>query len=117
MQFRAVLAGMMGAALMSSMALAAASFNELPQNDPTAANLTKPQIQKRAYDACLITQARVMSTTQAELRGPCNCYARGTIRAMGNDEVAAFRATGYFSDATRVKALGFVDSCKLKRPI
>jgi hypothetical protein len=36
---------------------------------------------------------------------------------MGNDEVAAFRATGYFSDATRVKALGFVDSCKLKRPI
>jgi hypothetical protein len=99
MQFHAVLAGMMGAALMSSMALAAASFNALPQNDPTAANLTKPQIQKRAYDACLITQARVMSTT------------------MGNDEVAAFRATGYFSDATRVKALGFVDSCKLKRPI
>lgn len=116
MRFRSFGAGTMVAVLMTGTALAAGSIGALPPNDPTAINLTKPQIQKRAYDACLITQARLMRRPSEELRNPCNCYARGTVRAMGKDEVAAFRATGYFSDATRVKALGFVDSCKLIRP-
>lgn len=117
MRFCSFGVGLVAAVLMTGSALAAGSTGALPPNDPTAANLTKPQIQKRAYDACLITQARLQQKPQEEVRNPCNCYARGTVRAMGNDEVAAFRATGYFSDATRAKALGFVDSCNLKRPI
>lgn len=104
-------------ALSSGAALAAGSSSSLPPPDPTAANLTNAQIQERAYEACLITQGRLIGTPRETLRQPCNCYARGTIRSMTPTELANFRATGYFDDTTREKALGFIDRCSLKRPI
>ncbi len=103
-------------ALSMSAAFAAAGSAALPPPDPTARNLTPREIQKRAQDACEITQARLASTTSGEVAGPCACYARGTIRAMNKDEIEAFRATGYFNDSAREKALGFIDKCGLKRP-
>ncbi len=107
------------------LALAAAAFLSAtaafgaalpPPPDPSAANLTPAQIQTRALDACLITQAKLMGVTREELRRPCTCYAQRTVKAMSPAEIANFRATGYFDDATRQKALGFIDQCKLKRP-
>ena len=98
-------------------AWAAASSDYLPKTDPTAANLTKPEIQTRAYDACLITQAKLLRTTQDALRPSCDCYAKRTVSKMGKTEVANFRATGYFDDSTRVKALEALDRCGLVRPI
>lgn len=102
---------------MTGTAQAAGSSGALPPPDPTAANLTPAQIQQRALNACLVTQARLMNVAQEEVRAPCSCYAQRTVRAMSRDEIASFRATGYFDDTTRAKALGFIDTCKLRRPI
>ncbi len=102
------------AAILSTSAAFAAALP--PPPDPTAANLTPAQIQTRAQDACLITQAKLMNVTREDVRGPCACYAQRTVRSMSKTELANFRATGYFDDATRQKALGFIDQCKLKRP-
>ena len=103
--------------LAASAAWAAATSDNLPKPDPTAADLTKPEIQTRAYDACLITQAKLLRTTQDALRPPCNCYAKRTVSKMNKTEVANFRATGWFDDTTREKALEALDRCGLTRPI
>lgn len=102
---------------MTGLAVAAAGPAPLPPPDPTAKNLSRPQIQQRALNACLRTQSALQGVGEALLREACTCYARGTVRAMSRSDVQAFRDTGYFNDGTREKALGFIDSCKLKRPI
>ena len=98
-------------------AFAGASQESLPPTDPTAANLTPYEISLRAFDACLFTQSRLLETTREDVHSPCSCYAKGTIKAMNKQELDDFRATGYFNDTTREKALGFLDKCKLKRPM
>ena len=35
---------------------------------------------------------------------------------MSKEELDAFRATGYFNDSARQKALQALDTCKLPRP-
>ncbi|MDJ1157160.1 hypothetical protein QNA08_02765 [Chelatococcus sp. SYSU_G07232] len=102
---------------VATSAFAAGSTAALPPPDPTAARLSRPQIGERAYKGCLVTQAQLQGTPQETLRSPCRCYANRTIAAMGEDEVAAFRQTGYFNDVTRAKALAALDACNLKRPI
>jgi len=103
--------------LMSAgAAMAAGSTSSLPPPDPTAKNLTPYMIQLRAFDACLVTQSRLMSTTREAVHTPCSCYAKGTINAMTKDELQAFRDTGYFNDTAREKGYDFIDRCKLKRP-
>ena len=97
-------------------ALAAGSTSALPPPDPTAKNLTPYMIQLRAFDACLITQSRLMNTTREAVHTPCSCYAKGTVNAMTKDEIQAFRDTGYFNDSAREKGYDFIDRCKLKRP-
>lgn len=88
-----------------------------PPNDPTAAKLTPYEITLRAFDACLITQSRLLGTTREAVHSPCSCYARRTIAHMDKGEIAAFRQTGYFNDSAQAKGLEAVDFCKLKRPI
>ncbi len=112
----ALLAG--GLAMMiGAAAHAASSQAPLPPPDPTAKNLTPYMIQLRAFDACLHTQSRLMSTTREAVHSPCSCYAKGTVNAMTKDELQAFRETGYFNDTARAKGLDFIDRCKLRRPI
>jgi len=103
--------------LMASVAVAASGKTALPPPDPTAKNLTPYMIQLRAFDACLHTQSQLMQTTREAVHTPCSCYAKGTVNAMTKDELAAFRETGYFNDTAREKGLGFIDQCKLKRPL
>ena len=100
----------------ASAALAAGSTSSLPPPDPTAKNLTPYMIQLRAFDACLVTQSQLMSTTREAVHTPCSCYAKGTVNAMTKDELQAFRDTGYFNDSAREKGYDFIDRCKLKRP-
>lgn len=88
----------------------------LPPPDPTAKNLTNYQIQLRAFDACLVTQSRLMNTTREAVHTPCSCYAKGTVNAMSREELQAFRDTGYFNDSARDKGLRFIEQCKLQRP-
>jgi hypothetical protein len=103
-------------ALGVTSAMGAAGPAPLPPPDPTAKNLTPYRIQLRAFDACLVTQSRLQGKTREAVHTPCSCYAKGTIGAMDKAEIQAFRDTGYFNDSARVKALGFVDKCKLTRP-
>ncbi|MBD3844940.1 hypothetical protein GGC47_003280 [Bosea sp. OAE752] len=103
--------------LLGASAYAASSSTALPPPDPTAKNLTPYMIQLRAFDACLITQSRLLNTTREAVHTPCSCYAKGTVNAMSKDEIQAFRDTGYFNDTAREKGLRFIDQCKLKRPI
>jgi hypothetical protein len=103
-------------ALMAGPVLAAGSTANLPEPDPTAANLTPDGIRQRAQDACIALQAEKMAVPQETVRGACACYARRTVAKMDKDEIAAFRKTGYFNDSAREKALESLDACKLKRP-
>ncbi|MFA6968431.1 hypothetical protein [Bosea sp. (in: a-proteobacteria)] len=98
-------------------AYAASGTSALPPPDPTAKNLTPYMIQLRAFDACLHTQSQLLKTTREAVHTPCSCYAKGTVTAMTKDEIQAFRDTGYFNDSAREKGLGFIDQCKLKRPL
>lgn len=103
-------------ALPGTQALAAAGPAPLPPPDPTARNMTRFQIEFRALDACQRLQSRLLGTTRDAVLSRCDCYAKGTVRAMTGAEIEDFRATGYFGDSARQKALGFIDSCGLKRP-
>ena len=87
-----------------------------PPTDPTAKNLTPYMISLRAFDACLIVQSRLQGKTREEVHTPCSCYAKLTVKNMSKEEIDAFRATGYFNDTARQKALSALDSCKLPRP-
>lgn len=104
-------------ALSSAAAFAAAGLAPLPQPDPKTKNMSRNQIQLRALDACLISQSRLQQTTRAAVNSACNCYAIGTVKAMTNPEIQAFRDTSVFNDATREKALAQIDRCKLVRPV
>jgi len=100
----------------AQVAFAAAGTSALPPPDPTAKNLTPYMIQLRAFDACLVTQSRLMNTTGEAVHSPCSCYAKGTVNSMTKDEIQAFRETGYFNDSARAKGYEFIDRCKLQRP-
>jgi hypothetical protein len=101
---------------MANAALAAGSTRNLPQPDPTARNLTPAGIAQRADEACVKVQAHVQNVSEAAVRRPCSCYAQRTVKAMTPAEIEAFRATGYFNDTARQKALAALDACKLPRP-
>jgi hypothetical protein len=100
-------------------AFAGASTQNIPPSppiDPTAKNLTPYMISLRAFDACLIVQSRLQGKTREEVHTPCSCYAKLTVKNMSKEEIDAFRATGYFNDTARQKALSALDSCKLPHP-
>jgi hypothetical protein len=109
-------AGLCSLAFAPVMALAGASSQALPPSDPTAKDLTPYMISLRAFDACLIVQSRLQSTTREAVHTPCSCYAKLTVKTMSTEELDAFRATGYFNDSARQKALQALDTCKLPRP-
>lgn len=104
-------------ALSPVVAHAAAGLGPLPPPDPKTKNMSRAQIQARALDACLISQSRLQQTTREAVGPACRCYASGTVRAMTNTEIQAFRDTSVFNETTREKALAQIDACKLVRPI
>jgi hypothetical protein len=110
-------AGLSVLAFAVGPALAGASSQNIPPPiDPTAKDLTPYMISLRAFDACLIVQSRLQGKTREAVHTPCSCYAKLTIKNMSKEELDAFRATGYFNDSARDKALAALDTCKLPRP-
>ena len=87
-----------------------------PPPDPSAAKLTPYMIRLRAFDACMVQQSALQKKTKEAVHSPCSCYANKTVDSMSKDELDAFRATGYFNDVTRAKAVQYLDECKLVRP-
>lgn len=109
--------GVIALALSPGGAFAAAGPAPLPQPDPKTKNMSRYQIQLRAFDACLISQSRLQQTTREAVHSACSCYATGTVKAMNAADIQAFRDTSVFNDATRAKAIEQIDRCKLVRPI
>lgn len=85
--------------------------------DPALRTASRSNLEGRVRHACTIVQARITSATEASLERPCGCYARQTLRSLDGSEIEAYRATGYFNDSARAKALSALDSCKLQRPV
>jgi hypothetical protein len=117
---KSVLRTMLAAAAMSACATAAfASASNMPtayQPDPALRTATVGELQARVSQACSVTQARIQNVSESSLSRKCDCYAGRTLRAMGPDEVLAYRETGVFNDTARAKALSALDSCRLQRP-
>lgn len=64
----------------------------------------------------MVTQARSQKVPEASVEQPCGCYADRTLSSLDSGEIQSYRATGYFNDSAKAKALNALDSCKLPRP-
>lgn len=84
--------------------------------DPALRTASKSNLTGRVRYACLVTQSRLQKVPEDSLQSPCGCYAERTLGALDKSEIASYRATGYFNDSAKAKALGALDSCKLPRP-
>lgn len=106
-------------ALGASAAFAAGSSAPFEQYQPDPALRTAPKsnLESRVRHACTVIQARLTSSNETALERPCGCYARQTLRSLDDTEIEAYRATGYFNESARAKALSALDSCKLQRPV
>lgn len=84
--------------------------------DPALKTASTGNLTGRVRHACAVTQARLQSVPEASLARPCGCYAKQTLSSLDTAEIESYRATGYFNDSARAKALSALDSCKLPRP-
>lgn len=84
--------------------------------DPALKTASTRNLTGRVRHACAVTQGRLQSVPEASLARPCGCYARQTLGSLDAAEIESYRATGYFNDSARAKALSALDSCKLPRP-
>jgi hypothetical protein len=115
--FRACLAI---ACWLVSTGIAFAAASSVPTQytpDPALRTASRAELEARIRRACTVTQARLQSTSESALTPPCSCYASRVMRSFSASDLDAYRATGYFDDSGRAKALEALDSCKLRRPI
>jgi hypothetical protein len=87
------------------------------QPDPALKTASKGDLEGRIKRACVSTQAKLQNIAESRIERPCGCYATRVIRGLDESELDAYRNTGIFNDTARGKALGAIDSCKLKRPV
>lgn len=85
--------------------------------DPALKTASAGNLTGRVRHACTVTQARLQSVSEVSLARPCGCYAQRTLSSLDRGELDAYRATGYFNDSAKAKALDALDSCKLPRPV
>ncbi|GJE54326.1 MULTISPECIES: hypothetical protein [Methylobacterium] len=84
--------------------------------DPALKTASKSNLKGRVSHACVITQARSQKVPEASVEQPCGCYADRTLSTLDSGEIQSYRATGYFNESAKAKALNALDSCKLPRP-
>lgn len=101
---------------LTSAALAGASSSNVPEPDPAVKTMNRAGIQARALQGCIAQQTKLAAVPAELIDRGCSCYAGRTVQRMSNKEVDAFRATGFFNDETRERALRALDACGLKRP-
>ena len=85
--------------------------------DPTLKSASVGNLNHRISHACVITQSRLQKVSGGSVEQACSCYADQTLASLDKGEVQSYRATGYFNDSARAKALTALDSCKLPRPV
>lgn len=110
-------AGLLALGATAALAGGSSAPFEQYQPDPTLRTAPKANLESRVRHACTVVQARMTNASEASLERPCGCYARQTLRTLDEAEIEAYRATGYFNDSARAKALSALDSCKLQRPV
>lgn len=101
---------------LTSAALAGASSSNVPPPDEATKTINRAGIQDRAFKGCVAQQTKMAAVPAELIDKGCSCYAGRAVQRMSNREVDAFRATGYFNDETRERALKALDACGLKRP-
>ncbi|MGU3538298.1 hypothetical protein [Methylobacterium sp. A54F] len=117
MRLRPLLAaGLLALGATAALAGGSSAPFEQYQPDPALRTAPKANLEGRVRHACAVIQARMTNASEASLERPCGCYARQTMRTLSDDEIEAYRSTGYFNDSARAKALNALDSCKLQRP-
>lgn len=84
--------------------------------DPALKTASTRNLAGRVRYACTVTQSRLQSVPEASLARPCGCYAQKTLASLDRGEVESYRATGYFNDSAKAKALSALDACQLPRP-
>lgn len=109
-------AGILALGGTAALAMGSSQPFEQYQPDPALRTVPKSNLESRVRRACAVIQARMGNASEASLQRPCGCYARQTMRSLDEAEIEAYRATGYFNDSARAKALAALDSCKLPRP-
>jgi hypothetical protein len=87
------------------------------QPDPALKTASKGELDGRIKRACASTQAKLQNVAESRVDRACGCYSSRVIRGLDETELDAYRNTGVFNDTARAKALGALDSCKLKRPV
>jgi len=85
--------------------------------DPALKTASKNNLKGRVSHACVVTQSKLQKVEEAAVAQPCGCYADQTLKSMDSGEIQSYRATGYFNDSAKAKALNALDSCKLPRPV
>jgi hypothetical protein len=85
--------------------------------DPALKTADKGELESRIRRSCASTQAKVQNVSASSVERPCGCYASRVLGALDDSELNAYRGTGVFNESARTKALGAIDSCKLKRPV
>lgn len=119
---RLVVAAGLLSALAASLAACNASRTQTASlegytPDPALKSASMGNLKGRVSHACVITQSKFQKVAEASLEQPCGCYADRALSTMSRDEVQSYRATGYFNDGARAKALDALDSCRLPRPV
>ncbi|GJD46866.1 hypothetical protein AFCDBAGC_4751 [Methylobacterium cerastii] len=112
-----IAAGLLSLAATAALASGSSAPFEQYQPDPALRTAPKANLEGRVRHACAVVQARLTSAPEASLERPCGCYAKQTMRSLDESEIEAYRATGYFNDSARAKALNALDACKLQRPV
>lgn len=85
--------------------------------DPTLKTASKSNLVGRVSHACVVTQSRLQKVPGGSVEQSCGCYAERTLNSLSKDEIQSYRATGYFNDSAKAKALNALDSCQLPRPV
>ncbi|TXM68907.1 hypothetical protein FV222_13820 [Methylobacterium sp. WL103] len=112
-----IAAGLLSLAATAALASGSSAPFEQYQPDPALRTAPKANLEGRVRHACAVVQARLTSAPEASLERPCGCYAKQTMRSLDESEIESYRATGYFNDSARAKALNALDACKLQRPV
>ena len=104
-------------ATLAGVVLLIAGCQSVPADyapDPALKSASPAQLKAKVVSACVMSQRAKSSLTTGELQSKCGCYATGAFKAMGKDDIAFYRANGYFSDASRPGAQKALNACGLQ---
>lgn len=102
------------AGLSPAMAGSASPQQQVPGGGADLSGASVEEIRTHILDTCVIQQWGTSTSPSKGYAEQCGCYARNVTRALGEEELAAFRRSGVFNDSARTKAQAAQAACKLR---